>query len=176
MKYCPNCGSRIMDDAQKFCMGCGYDMTAVKPSTLGQPPMQPADGQGTYQTVPPTYANSTPTAGQIQPAPLPMKWFNFLIYFALFFSAAVNALMSVVYLTGWHYEIDGGVSAEAVYDIFGGLWYCDVLIGVGSLAAAVFAVFTRFALSGYKTYGPKCLYALYIVSSGMTLWRIRLRV
>ncbi|MCR4824567.1 MAG: zinc ribbon domain-containing protein [Bacteroidales bacterium] len=57
MKYCPNCGAQLSDDA-RFCGNCGTSLEPVQP--VGNPPQQPAAQPA------PNYAQPAP--GYSQPA------------------------------------------------------------------------------------------------------------
>ena len=54
--------------------------------------------------------------------------------------------------------------AESVYAFFDGLQAVDLIFGLGSLALAGFAVYTRFQLAGFKKGSPKLLLMTYIFS------------
>ena len=96
-----------------------------------------------------------------------MKWFKFLIYFGLFVGAIANAAFGVLYLTGFIYDISSGEEGvhELVYAFFSNLKTVDVVFGVLFIALAVFGIYTRFRLAGYKKNGPACLIATYAASA-----------
>lgn len=52
MKYCPNCGAQLPDDA-RFCGSCGTSLAADQPSQAPAP--------GAYTQAPPAYANPAPS-------------------------------------------------------------------------------------------------------------------
>lgn len=85
---------------------------------------------------------------------LPMNWYKFLIYVALWFSAAVNILGAVPYFTGTS-------QAEEILTQFPVLSTVDLFYGVLTLGMGVLAVMTRFALAGYKKSAPKLVVGLY---------------
>ena len=132
--FCSNCGAQINDGAA-FCSNCGASIGAT-------PNAAPYD----LQPAP------TPVAAQ------PMKWFKFLIYFALFAGAALNALSGFRFLTGSLY----GDEKELVYLIFSDLKTLDMIIGIGTLALAALGIFTRVRLAGYYKNGPKLLSLTYL--------------
>ncbi|MBP3313232.1 MAG: zinc-ribbon domain-containing protein [Oscillospiraceae bacterium] len=94
-----------------------------------------------------------------------MKWFKFLIYFSLFASAVLNFISGVQMLTGSIY----GADADLVYAFFDGLKALDVLMGVGMLALAAFAIYTRFRLSGFYKNGPKMVMLTYAIDAALQL-------
>ena len=142
MKFCSKCGSQINDETQRFCLKCGTALQTTEGNNVG-------------------YGYSIPAKPEY-----PMKWFKFLIYFALFFGAFLEFCFAISYFTGSIYfsQTNGQVSAEMVYGMYGApLKILDVLYGVVTLGAAVFSIVTRFRLAKFKANGPKCLYILYIV-------------
>ncbi len=153
MKYCSNCGNPTNDDNQKFCLKCG---TAL----------QTTDKNMSFNNTQTSY-NSGATAPQH-----PMKWFKFLIYFALFFGAFLELCFAINYISGDIYfvQTNGQVTADMVYGIYGAtLKIVDVLYGILVICAAVFSIVTRFKLSKYKKEGPMFLYILYIAGAVMGL-------
>ena len=78
---------------------------------------------------------------------LPMRWYKFLIYVALWFSAAVNILGAIPYFTGTS-------QTEEVLAQFPILSTIDLFYGVLTLGMGVLALVTRFALAGYKKNAP----------------------
>ncbi len=94
-----------------------------------------------------------------------MKWYKFLIWFALWAGAALLAAQGIGYLTGASYRDGSGLTADTVYGNFPGLRIWDKIYGAGLLLLAAFNVFTRFRLSGFKANGPKCLYFTYALQA-----------
>ena len=85
---------------------------------------------------------------------LPMRWYKFLIYVALWFSAAVNILGAIPYFTGTS-------QTEEMLSQFPILGSIDLFYGVLTLGMGVLAVYTRFALAGYKKNAPALIVGLY---------------
>jgi hypothetical protein len=85
---------------------------------------------------------------------LPMRWYKFLIYVALWFSAAVNILGAIPYFTGTS-------QTEEVLAQFPILSTIDLFYGVLTLGMGVLAIYTRFALAGYKKNAPSLVVGLY---------------
>lgn len=160
MRYCSNCGSSVSDDTQKFCLKCG---TALQTSSGGY---EAANQSGEYG-----YLNvsnySVPLKNEY-----PMKWFKFLIYFALFFGAFIEFVFGMNYIMGTIYfsQTNGQVTAEMVYAMYGTplkIW--DVLYGLIMLGTAAFSIITRFKLAKFKQNAPKFLYILYIAGAALGL-------
>ena len=89
-----------------------------------------------------------------------MKWFKFLIYFALFAGAALNAISGIQMLTGEVY----GEYKEYVYAVFEDLKTLDMIVGILMLATAALGIYTRFRLAGYYANGPKMLSVVYAMA------------
>ena len=147
--FCSKCGAQIPDHVS-FCAYCG---NAVQP--MGEAPTEE-----NRSLVP----NNTPAPYQ-QPAwqqpmgyPFPMKWYKFLIYFSLFASTVMNGTSGFQSLFGIQY----GTAKELVYRTYSGLQALDIVMGIGMIAIAVLALYTRFRLSGFHKNGPKMLTILYL--------------
>lgn len=100
-----------------------------------------------------------------------MKWFKFLIYFALFAGAVINLAYGITYISGDIYEIqtNGQATSEMVYSLFSGLKAVDVFYGVVMILIGGFSIFTRFLLSKYRKKGPLFLYILCGIGAGLSL-------
>ena len=170
--FCPKCGAQMEDNAP-FCRYCGQSLT--QQPTYQQPVQQPTYQQPVYQqpvyqqpVQQPTYQQPTyqQPAYQQPGAPLnhapdmPMKWFKFVIYVQLFLAALVNLGSAVQALTGSQYNGE----ADLVYAFFPALKTADTLYGILCIAAAVFAIVTRFQLSGYRANGPKFYIGLLVAN------------
>lgn len=91
---------------------------------------------------------------------LSMKWYKFLINFALWAAGVLNVITALMYITGGIY-VTQGVEPDLVYDVFPGMKPVDVIYGLVILALAAFVVYTRFQLAGFKQRGPLFLYIIY---------------
>ena len=80
---------------------------------------------------------------------LGMKWFKFMINFALWIGAISNLVVGIQHL------FPGSIA------LIGPKWL-NVLYGVALCALAVYQVSTRFALAKFKSNGPSMLYRIYI--------------
>lgn len=141
MAFCQYCGNEIPDDS-KFCPNCGATLDVQR--TAFQP-------------------NSHMDYGY--DATLPMNWYKFLIYFALFLGALSNANTGIQMVTGGHY--DG--YASYVYSYFPVLKTIDIVMGIACIAIAVFAIVVRQKLANYKMDGPKMLLYLYLANMAISL-------
>lgn len=156
MSFCNKCGVQIENENAQFCTNCGAQIGA-------------------------SITNSTSIYGQQQPKPsyIPaepvmqykMKWFKFLIYFALFLGAFVNLVFGFNYISGGIYfsQSNGQVTADTVYSVYGmGLKALDVIYGIVMLALAGFGIYTRSRLAKYKANAPMCVYVLYGAGTALT--------
>ena len=142
--FCKNCGAAI-EEGQTSCPVC---KTAV-----------PSESE---RSVSAQYAYPPATA-------LPMKWYKFLINFALFFSVVLNANSGVQLINGDQYR-DGNVDMSGlVYSQFGALKTVDVVAGIVMIAFALFTLYVRSRLAGYCKNGPKMLLLLYILGFAYTV-------
>lgn len=141
MRICKNCGAEITNDDQKFCSSCGKSLNQQQNDAV--------------------YSNANENL-------YPMKWFKFLIYFALFFGAAINLIYGTNYIDGMIYDVQTGgeVTAEMVYGVFVETFRAlDVIYGITLIALAVLAVIVRFGLAKYKKYAPNLLIILNVLST-----------
>jgi len=90
--------------------------------------------------------------------PPPMKWFKFLIYFSLFAGAALNLINGITTILGTQY----GEYAELVYATFGSLRTFDIACGIYLILLAIFTIYVRFRLSGFRKNGPKLFMFVYV--------------
>ena len=145
--FCPNCGRQLPDDA-KFCSECGTPLTAIEPAAE-------AGDAGADQTAIEPAAQAAP----------PMGWFKFIIWVQLFISALSLAAAGIMLLTGTAYVVDGISYADLVYDLIDGLRAIDLVFGVAFVALAVFALYVRQQLAGFKKGAPK----LYLTLLGVNI-------
>lgn len=155
--FCPNCGTNLPDNST-FCSNCGAQINNPAPQQQYQPPQQPY--QPPYQ---PPYEPYN-TMGNT----MPMKWYKFLIYFALFAGAVLNIINGIMMLTGSQY--DG--SASLVYAFFDGLQAIDMIVGAACIGLAALQIYTRFRLSGYYQNAAKFVSITYIAAVVINLFYI----
>ena len=175
--FCKRCGAK-MPDGQTVCQICGevadqwadtqpggygqnpYQLD-TQPGSYGQNPYQPNTQPGSYGQNPyqpnayPGDYNQTAYQSNVQYGnyanpPLGMKWFKFIIYFQLFAAALFGFGGGCYVATGSQYDD----KKELVYAAFDGLEALDITVGILSIALAVFALVTRFALARFKKVGP----------------------
>lgn len=94
-----------------------------------------------------------------------MKWFKFLIYFALWFGAVGNFLGGIMMFDGGQY----GDSAKLVYAVYDGLKAVDIIVAALCIVLAAFGIYVRFRLAGFYANGPKMLNWLYVFSALVNL-------
>ena len=90
---------------------------------------------------------------------LPMNWHKFMIYFSLWANAALCVINGIRLLTGSIY----GDEVSLVYTYYDGLKTVDTVFGIAYLASAVFAIYTRFQLAGFKEGAPGKLTGLFVL-------------
>ncbi len=157
--FCSNCGT-LCADGQAFCPNCGNAL-------------QSANNQQTYSQQQPQYSQPQQPYGQPmyqQPTiQYPMAWYKFLIYFALFAGAVLNAIGGILSITGAKYLYEGENISELYYEIFEGLQAVDVIYGIVCIGLAIFGIYVRVQLANFKTNGPKMLNTLYalVASTGL---------
>lgn len=133
--FCRNCGNSLPDGTQ-FCPACGTPCDAASAASVN--PVNPVN--------------------PVFEAPkYPMKWFKFLIYFALWFGGIANIVNGTQYLTGGQY----GAYKSAFYTLHGSLQVLDIIVGVLMIALGIFQIYTRFRLAKFCANGPKFLLASY---------------
>lgn len=152
--YCTKCGKEISDD-QRFCTNCGAESK---------------NGSDLFQG---NTSNSSNTFDiSERTTTMPMKWYKFLIYFALIAGAVLNLANGIMMVTGGIYSVQtGGQStADLVYSMYGvSLKTVDMFYGIVLFAIAVLAIMARNKLANYKNDGPKFLYLVYGISLGVVL-------
>lgn len=93
---------------------------------------------------------------------IPMNWYKFLIWIALWISAAVNILFGFQYITG-------GAQTEEMLAAFPILSTIDLLYGVLTVGMGVLALYTRFALANYKRNAPTLVVVFYTYGLAISL-------
>ena len=172
--FCPNCGTNV-GNAERFCPNCGAALNQNTASANPQPNyqqpnyQQPNYQQPNYQQPSYQQPNYQPVYQQpVQQYPYPMNWYKFVIYFALFAGAVINAISGILHLTGSVWEMQD-VSADMVYAVFGGMQAVDIIYGIGAIALAAFNIVTRMHLAKFRKTGPKFLSVCYGVAVGLAL-------
>ena len=150
---CPKCLETMKEDALS-CPRCGW---------------RPADKPPKPSSSPPAPAELLSRAYDGSPEP-GMKWYRFLIWFALWASALSALLSGLLEFTGLQYDLFFGEgAAPAVAASFPALRFADLLFGAIHVALAVFAVYTRFRLSGFYKNGPALVSIYYALVPAVNL-------
>ena len=79
-----------------------------------------------------------------------MKWYKFIIYVHLFFTALRSIGSAYVFFSGSLYQ----GNANAVYAAFSGMKTLDMLMGIINIGIAVFCIIVRQKLANFKKEGP----------------------
>lgn len=144
--FCQNCGNDMGN--MNVCSRCGAVANVGKVAqTWKAGSSSPSGNDGQPQGAPSWRAASSAqgNAAQVQPEQ-GMKWYKFIIYFQLFFSAVLNVGMAGRYLGGLEY----GESAELVYMMYGSLRTLDLFMGIASLALAGLCIYARMQMRRFK--------------------------
>ena len=171
--FCGKCGSKV-PEGSGFCANCGNPVNNGAPQQqtqqvnyngYQQQPQQPNYNGYQQQPQQPNYNGYQQPNYGYQPyqaqQEMPMKWFKFLIYFSLFFGAAINVITAIMTMTGSHY----GGQADMVYAFFDGLKGMDIFYGLLLLASAAIMVYARFRLSGFFKNGPQMITIVYALNA-----------
>ncbi len=150
--FCPKCGAGI-SNGERFCPKCGASVGSPSPASTQQNQWQPQSNQWQSQSS--------------QQPMMPMNWYKFLIYFALFAGAVLNLITAIRYLTGSIYGSNN--ESDMLYSVIPSWQTLDMMMGVLLLGMAAFGVYTRFRLAGYYRNGPMCLYLVYGLAAGINL-------
>ncbi len=175
--YCPQCG-RKNDDGSAYCYACGSPLPKPETEPAIKPEQEPAGRpkpETTAGPTPETTAGSMPEtaagteqepADGKQPAPsTQLKWWKFLVYFALFLSAILNLTSGILIMCGMQY----GEGASLLYAVYRNMKALDIIYGLSMMALAGFAILTRQHLYRFKKDGPKMLLVLYGASLILTI-------
>ena len=95
-----------------------------------------------------------------------MKWYKFLIYFSLIFSAVLNLGSCILYFTGEVHNVGNSnhIDLEWFYTFFKDLKARDVFMGVACLILVALAIITEIFLVKFKKAGPVLLYVTIIIN------------
>lgn len=169
---CPVCGTNVPDGVQ-FCPGCGTpvqqqgmpNQQQMNYGQQGMPNQQMNNGQP---------MNGFQAFGQqifAQPTnqvyDMPMNWYKFLIFFALFFSAVMNIINGISTMAGAQYG--GAFGASFVYAVFPGMRVLDILFGICCFGVSALDIVTRMKLAAFKKDGPKFITFIYLVNMALTI-------
>lgn len=156
---CPKCRA-AMPNGAKYCTECGAKLP-VQPDSVPNVPQPSIQEAPAYEAQP--VMTEAPPAQELQPCE--MKWYKFLIYFALWAGAIVNLIDSLQFFTG---SILGD-DVEILYAYYPLLKVLNLAFALILVTYAVFAIYTRYRLAQFRQNGPVCLHALYLVQLAMVL-------
>lgn len=166
---CPNCGAPI-EENDKFCRSCGAQINGKNDQTGGDvPPIDSSiygeganfGGFGGFGT------QSPPPFGGFA---LPMRWYNFLINFALYAVAFLNVANAFMYFTGLAYvNTEGVIVTKEYYAAYSGMQMLDLSYAALLLGSATFAILTRFALAKLKKGANNLVLVYFGVSAGINI-------
>lgn len=156
---CPKCRA-AMPNGAKYCTECGTKLP-VQPDSVPNVPQPAIQEAPAYEAQP--VMTEAPPAQELQPCE--MKWYKFLIYFALWAGAIVNLIDSLQFFTG---SILGD-DVEILYAYYPLLKVLNLAFALILVTYAVFAIYTRYRLAQFRQNGPVCLHALYLVQLAMVL-------
>lgn len=158
MRICDKCGATV-EETEQSCPFCGYifEQPITQPSMKPQPTYEQPVNQPPYQapvgqTVPDKYQG------------FPMKWYKFLVYFALWAGSLLNAVTGIRQVTGTSRE-----NADILYSLAPSLKTCDIIFGILMILVAVLGVLTAIKLLQLSAMGPKLLMLLYIANAAISL-------
>ncbi len=165
---CTVCNTELAADA-KFCSNCGNPIALDHGNQYGDFLQQNQRTEGWYGDNNRVYNSQTGfyTSNQYD---MPMKWYKFLIYFSLFFSAASSLYNAIQVLSGAQYTYSGINQSELVYSFYSGLQAVDIIYGLLILALSVFCIVTRQKLKSFSKQGPQFVLWLYVGSMAIAVF------
>lgn len=90
----------------------------------------------------------------------PLKWHNFLIYFLLWAGAVMLVLGGATFIAGKVY----GKIGDRIYQALPAMRFVDIAYGLVLVCVAVYMIYTRFQLAGFKQGAPNKLLILLALS------------
>ena len=151
---CRNCGSVVPDDA-KFCTSCGTALNTEEVMSVNKV------DSSRFSEFKKANAKDHTSHG--------MKWFKFIIYFQLFFSAFLYGCNALALFFGWFYVIDGSNYQTLIYLYYPIMKFVDYFIAFSNLALLVYSFYVRQSLAKFKTNAIKLYFILYYVSITVSL-------
>lgn len=163
MRICEKCGASV-EETERSCPFCGniFEQVNTQPPTY-EPPYQTNYNQS-YQA---------PVQNGIQDKyqGFPMKWYKFLVYFALWAGALLNAVSGVMQMTGKSRE-----KADIIYSLAPSLKTADIIFGILLIGIAVLGVITALKLLKLSSAGPKFLLFQYGISCVVSVASIIIQI
>lgn len=102
-------------------------------------------------------------------ADLPMKWHGFLVYCALWISAAGNMVNGILYCIGMCYFDKGENVTGMIYTLFPKLQPIDIGYGALSILLGLFGLYVAYICLTFKKGAPIWLLILYGVGAVLSL-------
>ena len=90
----------------------------------------------------------------------PLRWHKFLIYFSLWIGAAGLLLGGIGFIAGTVY----GEMGDRIYQAFPVIRFVDIAYGLVLIGVAVYIIYTRFQLAGFRQGAPQKLLILLALS------------
>lgn len=170
--YCSNCGKQIENPQSKFCPMCGAVLDIQGERYNSQTTSNYSSGMNNYQQETNNYSQNYNNNFQSN---LSMKWYKFVIYFALIIGDIYMACNAINTMTG---NIYGMEDVSILYETFPTLKSVDIVFGIIWIAYAFGAFYVRKQLVGFKSNAIK-LFLIYIalvpiVSTLYTVIQIRI--
>ena len=138
--YCEKCGKKINPE-DKFCGSCGTAINSLQESKEN------------------VFEAKDVELNKVKEG-LGMKWYKFLIYFALFFTVFSYIVNCVSLFTGAHYDAlvtaiygPGSGGSEMIYKTYPAIKIVDRVYGVSLIVLAVVTLIIRSRLANFKTNG-----------------------
>ena len=97
----------------------------------------------------------------------PLKWHNFLIYFALWAKALSTLIDALNVFIGTHPHY--GEMKSSIYQAAPSLRLLDIFAGMFMICLSVYAVYTRFQLAEFKKNAPDKLLYLYAAGTALSI-------
>lgn len=172
--FCPHCGTQLPDGSQ-ICQNCGRPaLQPPQPEPIIPQPsyysfcqacgsqistdLQACPNCGAPAMQRPMSANIDPYAVQ-----KPMKWFKFLIYFALWLGGISTILTGISTMLGLSYA-SAGADASMVYAIYPLLQPVDLVYGAICIILGCFTIVTRYQLARFRKNALVFLYCMYALN------------
>ena len=203
--YCEKCGKKINPE-DKFCGSCGTAINSIQEpkENVFEAKNEEMNKNGETNrfeakdvelnkvkgivdkvsdsptsAIHPSLLNDTSKESQLlkaQAKGLGMKWYKFLIYFSLFFSALSCLFNFVILFTGSHYDMiyrilygEGVKGSELIYQTYPAIRYVNYLFGVLFFILAFYALIMRSRLAKFKKNATSqyiaFLFAVFIVDT-----------
>ena len=149
---CPKCRA-AMPNGAKYCTECGAKLP-VQPDSVPNVPQPAIQEAPAYEAQP----VMTEAASAVQERPVKLKWFKFLIYFALWSGGILTALYSFAYFTGTVLGI--GIDAELVYSYYPLLRVFHITASLRSIRATGWRSSAGMARPVFTRFISRSLYSL----------------